>query len=113
VRALAASEKAYRVRALTRDPASAPSKALEVLGCEVVQADMSSSADLDKAFSGGDFAFCMTLSDYEAEDALEAVSLGNGLFTSDLTLAGIPERQTPDGCSTQSGHQGRCLCRRA
>lgn len=50
----------YRVRALTRNPASAKAKELETMGAEVVPADVDDEKSLEKAFRGAHGAFCVT-----------------------------------------------------
>ena len=43
----------WRVRALTRDPASAKARALAALGADVVRGDMGDPATLRPVFAGG------------------------------------------------------------
>jgi uncharacterized protein YbjT (DUF2867 family) len=50
----------YRVRALTRNPASDKAKELEKMGAEVVAADVDDEKSLEKAFRGAHGAFCVT-----------------------------------------------------
>ncbi|KAF9533972.1 hypothetical protein CPB83DRAFT_889756 [Crepidotus variabilis] len=64
VQALSASEKPYRVRAVTRDTNQLSAQKLAEIGCELVQADIDNSADVEKAFTASDFVFAMTKSDH-------------------------------------------------
>jgi uncharacterized protein YbjT (DUF2867 family) len=50
----------FAVRALTRDPYSAPARKLAGLGAEVVRADVDKPASLAEAFRGAHGAFCVT-----------------------------------------------------
>jgi uncharacterized protein YbjT (DUF2867 family) len=50
----------FAVRALTRNPASEPARALAALGAEVVRADVDDPASLVEAFRGAHGAFCVT-----------------------------------------------------
>ncbi len=50
----------FRLRALTRDPASEKGKALAAQGAEVVAADVDDEASLRRAFEGAHGAFCVT-----------------------------------------------------
>lgn len=61
VRAILADQGGgFAVRALTRDPASEPARALAALGAEVVRADVYDPASLVEAFQGAHGAFCVT-----------------------------------------------------
>lgn len=60
VRALLASPKAYRVRAITRNPSKPSAQAISSLGCEVVSANVGDLESVKVAFSGADYAFAMT-----------------------------------------------------
>ncbi|KLO16756.1 NAD(P)-binding protein [Schizopora paradoxa] len=71
VRAIQESSKPYRVRAITRDAAKPKAKELASLGCEVVEADISTPDGAKKAFEGADFAFAMTLTDFEVANPLD------------------------------------------
>jgi len=75
IRAIIASSKEYRVRAITRDTSSAAAESLRRLGCQVVKADMTVSEDLNQAFEGADYVYCMTVSEYGEEDAIEVVRI--------------------------------------
>lgn len=61
VRAITASDKAYRVRGLTRDPTSAASQALTQQGVAMVRLDSDpvtkNPEDVDRAFEGATYAF--------------------------------------------------------
>jgi uncharacterized protein YbjT (DUF2867 family) len=50
----------FAVRALTRNTASEPARALAALGAEVVRADVDDPASLVEAFRGAHGAFCVT-----------------------------------------------------
>jgi uncharacterized protein YbjT (DUF2867 family) len=50
----------FRVRALTRDPASEKARALEKAGAEVVAANVDDGESLRRAFRGAHGAFCVT-----------------------------------------------------
>ncbi|HMB51932.1 MAG TPA: NmrA/HSCARG family protein, partial [Thermoanaerobaculia bacterium] len=50
----------FRVRALTRDPASGKARALAELGAEVVAADLDDLDSLKRAFHGAHGAYCVT-----------------------------------------------------
>ena len=50
----------HRVRALTRDPASAAANELRALGADVVRADFDDTASLDAALEGADALFAMS-----------------------------------------------------
>ncbi|KAJ7473332.1 NAD(P)-binding protein [Mycena latifolia] len=62
VKALAESDKPYRVRAFTRDATKPAAQALVKLGVEVVVVSLvvKNKADVFKAFEGADFAFLVT-----------------------------------------------------
>ena len=61
VRAILAHKDAgFRVRAITRDPASAKAQALGQLGAEVVAADVDDAQSLQRAFAGAYGAYCVT-----------------------------------------------------
>lgn len=111
IRALIASSTAYRIRALTRDSNSVAAKSLKELGCQVVQMDMSSSADLDSAFEGANFVYCMTLSEYASDDALAEVNPIRASRIKSSETLGILQRQTSDGRRKKSWCQCRCLPR--
>ena len=64
IRALQASAKQYRVRAITRDTSKPAAQELEALGCELRAADVSTLDGALKAFEVADIAFAITLSDY-------------------------------------------------
>jgi uncharacterized protein YbjT (DUF2867 family) len=57
---LADPDEGYVCRAITRDPGSAPARALSEQGATVVQADLDDYDSLVRAFDGADAAFCMT-----------------------------------------------------
>lgn len=67
VRAIKASSKPYRVRAITRDIGKPMAKELEALGCELVCADISTTEGCRRAFEGADVAYAMTASDFTVE----------------------------------------------
>ena len=52
--------KAYRVRAVTRDPSSDTARERASWGCEVSAADVTDVESLKRAFAGAEFAFAMT-----------------------------------------------------
>ncbi|UCF67912.1 MAG: NmrA family NAD(P)-binding protein [Acidobacteriota bacterium] len=52
----------FTVPAITRDTSSEKAKELARLGAELVAADISDEADLEKAFEGAHAAFCVTFS---------------------------------------------------
>lgn len=61
VRALLASgERAFRVRAVTRQPGGAAARALSDLGAEICAADLDDAASVDRALAGAHGAFCAT-----------------------------------------------------
>ena len=61
VRAILAHKDAgFRVRAITRDPASAKAQALGQLGAEVVAAVVDDAQSLQRAFAGAYGAYCVT-----------------------------------------------------
>lgn len=70
VRAIQASSKPYQVRAITRDTSKPVATELKSLGCEIVEADISTSEGAKKAFEGADVAFVMTVADFETADFL-------------------------------------------
>ncbi|MFE0511306.1 NmrA/HSCARG family protein, partial [Streptomyces sp. NPDC058964] len=83
----------HRVRALTRDPASAAAEALRGLGAEVRHADFDDRATLDAALTGADALFAVTTpfgTDTATEtrqgtalvDAAAAARLGHVVLTS-------------------------------
>jgi len=53
-------QSSFRVRAITRNPASDNAQALASLGAEVVQADLDDQASLEEAFSGAHGVFGIT-----------------------------------------------------
>lgn len=57
---LADPEHRFSARAITRDSESPAARELARLGAEVVSADVSNEASLERAFSGADAAFCVT-----------------------------------------------------
>jgi uncharacterized protein YbjT (DUF2867 family) len=57
VRHLIASDKPYRIRAVTRDPTKPSAKSLEDQGVEVVKADLGSSDEIEKVVKGQDLVF--------------------------------------------------------
>ena len=57
---LADPDGEFTVRALTRNPSSDGARALADLGAEVVQADISDAASMERAFAGAHGAFCVT-----------------------------------------------------
>ncbi len=57
---LADPDGEFTVRALTRNPSSEGARALADLGAEVVQADISDAASMERAFEGAHGAFCVT-----------------------------------------------------
>jgi len=54
----------YKLRAVTRSPASKAGKALAARGCEVVQGDVDDVASLKTAFAGSYAVFGVTISDF-------------------------------------------------
>jgi uncharacterized protein YbjT (DUF2867 family) len=61
VRAILADPKGgFKVRALTRNPASDKGKELTAMGAEVVAADLDDQKSLERAFAGAYGAFCLT-----------------------------------------------------
>ncbi|KAF9525363.1 hypothetical protein CPB83DRAFT_859707 [Crepidotus variabilis] len=97
IHALKASTKAYRIRAITRDPSKPAAKKLEDLGCELVEADIDTKAGATKAFAGSDYVFGMTLSDYDVNpneyqkgqvqvDAAKAAGVKTFIWSSELHL---------------------------
>lgn len=58
------SNGVYAVRAITRDPDSAKSKALKALGAEVVKADVTDLESLKAAFKGAHGAFFVSTADF-------------------------------------------------
>jgi uncharacterized protein YbjT (DUF2867 family) len=61
VRAILADPKGgFKVRGLTRNPASDKSKELAAMGVEVVAADLDDEKSLERAFAGAYGAFCLT-----------------------------------------------------
>lgn len=71
VDAIHASEDAFRVRALTRDPSKAAD--LRALGVEVVAADLDDLETLKRAFEGAKYVFGVTVSDWDEYPATEHV----------------------------------------
>ncbi|KAF9528825.1 hypothetical protein CPB83DRAFT_853797 [Crepidotus variabilis] len=61
VRAIRASSKSYRVRAITRDASRLNVKELLELGCEVIEVQIFTRAGAEKAFEGANVVFGMTL----------------------------------------------------
>jgi uncharacterized protein YbjT (DUF2867 family) len=57
---LADPESGFSVRAITRNPESAPARELAALGAEVVAADLDDAASVREAFAGAYGAFCVT-----------------------------------------------------
>jgi uncharacterized protein YbjT (DUF2867 family) len=57
---LAEPDGEFAVRALTRDPSTAQAQALARDGAEVVAADVSSRASIERAFAGAHAAYCVT-----------------------------------------------------
>ncbi len=57
---LAQKDTGFRVRAITRDPASAKARALSQVGAEVVAADVDDAQSLQRAFAGAYGAYCVT-----------------------------------------------------
>lgn len=53
-------ESPFRLRAITRNPASEKAKALAAAGAEVVAADIDDVASVERAFAGAYGAFCVT-----------------------------------------------------
>lgn len=54
---LAASDKPYRLRAITRDPTKPNAEELRKKGGEVVAGDLDDKASIEKAFAGADIVF--------------------------------------------------------
>jgi uncharacterized protein YbjT (DUF2867 family) len=54
------TERAFRVRAVTRRPGSPAAQALSELGAEVVAADLDDAASVERAMQGAHGAFCVT-----------------------------------------------------
>ncbi len=50
----------FSIRAITRKPQSDKARALAALGIDVVKADLDDRDSMIRAFSGADYAFCMT-----------------------------------------------------
>jgi uncharacterized protein YbjT (DUF2867 family) len=57
---LADPQRRFRLRAVSRHPASAPARALEQAGAQVVQADLDDPASLRRALRGAQAAYCVT-----------------------------------------------------
>ena len=57
---LAARDRAFRVRAVTRRPGSPAAQALSELGAEVFAADLDDAASVERAMHGAHGAFCVT-----------------------------------------------------
>ena len=55
------SDSPYKIRAVTRDPSSASSKALVERGVEVVTADLSKRDSLRAAMKGAEAVFAVTI----------------------------------------------------
>ncbi len=75
VRALQASSKPYRVRAITRDASKPAAKELQALGCEIVEVNVNTADGAKKAFEGADVAFVMTHTEFQTADFAEKVCL--------------------------------------
>lgn len=73
VKALAASGRPYRVRAIMRDTSKPVAKQLEALSAETRAADVSTVDGAKFAFKGASLAFCNTVSEYEPPNAVEPV----------------------------------------
>lgn len=73
VRALAASSRPYRVRAIMRDTSKPIAKELEASGVETRAADVLTSEGLKHAFQDADLAFGHTASEYGAMNAADVV----------------------------------------
>ncbi|GHJ86534.1 hypothetical protein NliqN6_2936 [Naganishia liquefaciens] len=57
---LLSSSRAYRIRAVTRDPSKPSGKKLGEKGCEVVKAEMGDSKQVDEAVKGAQMVFGVT-----------------------------------------------------
>ena len=57
---LADPQRRFRVRAISRNPASDKARALAALGAEICQADADDAASLGAAFAGAHGAYCVT-----------------------------------------------------
>ena len=62
---LLASDKPYRIRAITRSPEQAKSKELASKGVEVVKGDFESESELTEAIKGADFVFVRASSGFK------------------------------------------------
>lgn len=57
LRHLLQSDKAYKIRAVTRDPSKPAARKLAEQGCEVVKAELGDREEVDKAVAGQDLVF--------------------------------------------------------
>ncbi len=73
IHALEDSSKPYRVRAVTRDTTKPKAKELQALGCEVVEADVTTVDGAKKAFEDAEIAFVMTPTDFTHDNVAERV----------------------------------------
>lgn len=78
--AIAADNKEYRVRGITRDTSKAPAQDLAKIGVEVVTADLNDAASVEKAFEGAEIVFGMTLSDYWTPNGDEQVRVASAPY---------------------------------
>ena len=77
--------KEYRLRAVTRDPSSASSQALEKTGAEVVKGDLEDEKSIKAALEGAHAVFLVTTSIYD--DKLEEREIRVGHSVADLAVA--------------------------
>ena len=77
--------KEYNVRAVTRDPSSASSKALKEKGAEVVKGDLEDKASVKAALQGAHAVFLATVSVYD--DRLKERELSTGKYVADEAVA--------------------------
>ncbi|KAM0715372.1 hypothetical protein Q7P37_008870 [Cladosporium fusiforme] len=95
----------YHIRGLTRDTNSAKSKALATQGVEVVQADLSDPASLERAFDGAHIIYAMT--DFWQSMSAE-IEFEQGKSIADIAVS-LPQLEhfvwssLPDGRSLSEG----------
>jgi len=89
VRALQASSKPYRVRAITRDASKPAAKELQALGCEIVEDNVNTADGARKAFEGADVAFVMTHTEFQTADFAEQEYAGAILQIDAAKAAGV------------------------
>lgn len=71
--AIAADDKVYRVRGITRDPSKTSAQELKKLGVDIVAGDVDDASSIVKAFEGAEIVFAMTTSDYWSPNGREKV----------------------------------------